>query len=59
LRTNADLTPHTDPAWMLLLLDTDQNATTGWHGYDYRINGTVGTKTTSLEYWETDCDILA
>lgn len=53
-RTAADLSPHSDPAWMLLLLDTDQNAATGWHGYEYRINGTVSTTTTSLERWDKD-----
>ncbi len=30
-----------DRHWMLLLLDTDQNAATGWLGYDYVINHAV------------------
>lgn len=37
-QTSEPLTPHTDPMWMLLLLDTDQNGSTGWLGYDYVIN---------------------
>ncbi len=51
-RTAADLSPKTGRAWMLLLLNSDQNAQTGWNGYDFRVNGKVGQKTTSLEKWE-------
>ncbi|MBR6560311.1 MAG: hypothetical protein IKT75_04065, partial [Alistipes sp.] len=29
------LTPHTDPNWMLLMIDTDNNSSTGWYGYDF------------------------
>ena len=32
------LTPHTDSNWMILLIDKDQNRTTGWEGYDLAIN---------------------
>ncbi len=39
--TREPLTPATDPNWMWLLIDADQNATTGWAGYDYIINRTV------------------
>lgn len=47
--TNSDLTPHTDPNWMLLFIDTDQNASTGWQGYDYMVNNKVkDDKTTTL-----------
>jgi len=49
VRTAATLTPHTDPDWMLLLLNTDADAKTGWLGYDFLINRRVGTKTASLE----------
>ncbi len=37
VRTAAALTPRTDPEWMVLYLDTDQNAATGWHGYEFRV----------------------
>ncbi|MBI1320249.1 MAG: hypothetical protein GC168_15085 [Candidatus Hydrogenedens sp.] len=37
-QTKDELTPDSDPNWMLLLLDTDQNAATGWLGYDYVLN---------------------
>lgn len=53
VRTAQNLTPHADPAWMLLFLDADQNAATGWNGCEYRINGKVGDKTTSVEHWES------
>ena len=49
VRTAATLTPHTDPNWMLLLLNTDANYKTGWLGYDFLINRRVGAKTASLE----------
>lgn len=39
------LTPSSDPNWMVLLLDTDQNASTGLHGYDYRVGSGL------LEKW--------
>ncbi|MBR0432691.1 MAG: hypothetical protein IJK15_03190 [Bacteroidaceae bacterium] len=36
--TTADaLTPATDEKWMLLYLDTDLNAATGWQGFDYLV----------------------
>ncbi|MDD3108790.1 MAG: hypothetical protein PHV49_06250, partial [Alistipes sp.] len=38
METADTLTPHTDPNWMLLLLDTDADPTTGWYGYDYALN---------------------
>ena len=40
-QTRTAITPHTDPMWMLLLLDTDQDASTGWLGYDYVVNQEV------------------
>ncbi|RFS19294.1 hypothetical protein DVR12_23970 [Chitinophaga silvatica] len=35
------LTPHTGNNWMLLLIDADNNSSTGWNGYDYMINKQV------------------
>jgi hypothetical protein len=38
--------------WMLLLVDTDQNAKTGWMGYDYVINHEVTNDTaTTVKQW--------
>ena len=39
----ADLTPATDPHWMQLFLDVDQNPQTGWNGYDVMVNRTAPT----------------
>jgi len=39
----ADLTPATDPHWMQLFLDVDQNHQTGWNGYDVMVNRTAPT----------------
>ena len=49
VRTAQPLTPHTDPDWMLLLLNTDGDAKTGWLGYDFLVNRRVGAKTASVE----------
>ncbi|MBL7649980.1 MAG: hypothetical protein JNK74_27720 [Candidatus Hydrogenedentes bacterium] len=47
------ITPHTDPNWMLLLLDTDQDGSTGWLGYDYIVNHEVTSDgITTLKRWE-------
>jgi hypothetical protein len=43
------LTPHTGNNWMLVLIDSDKNSDTGWHGYDFLINKkVVDEKTTTL-----------
>ena len=52
ITTREPLTPATDADWMVLLLDTDQNAKTGRHGHDFRINQTrSSTNVASLERW--------
>ena len=47
-RTRGPVTPSIDPYWMVLLLNTDQDKTTGWEGYDHAINLAVldGQRTT-------------
>ncbi|MCP4452785.1 MAG: hypothetical protein GY809_15085 [Planctomycetes bacterium] len=53
VQTVDNITPRTDPHWMLLLLDTDQNADTGWLGYDYVVNLEVLSDTeTTLKAWQ-------
>ncbi len=56
VETREDLTSHTGTNWMLLLIDADQNPTTGWNGYDYLINGRVlnGRTTTIMRYAPKD-----
>ncbi len=39
--TREPLTSPLNPSWMLLYIDADQNAATGWHGYDFLVNGLV------------------
>ena len=41
---NEDITPYTDPLWMVLYLDTDQG-NQGWETFDYVINKTSPTAT--------------
>lgn len=50
IRTREPITRHTDPNWMWLLIDADQDAKTGWEGYDFIANRTIETDgTTWLE----------
>ena len=42
VKTLADITSFEGPDWMLLLLDADQDASTGWHGYDFVVNRIPG-----------------
>ncbi len=52
-QTREPITPHIDPKWMLLLLDTDQNAATGWMGYDYIVNlEVIDNDTSTLKCWK-------
>jgi len=39
--TAQPITPKTDPKWMLLFIDADQDAATGWCGYDVLVDGGV------------------
>ena len=63
--TATSLTSWTDPHWMLLLIDADEDSSTGWQGYDYIINNVVKdeTTTTLMRYdeeaqsWVHVCDI--
>ena len=51
VRCASDLSPSSDQDWMLLLIDSDQNSQTGWYGYDFLVNRTVGKEKTSvMEY---------
>lgn len=51
--TREPLTPHTDPSWMLLLVDADGDSSTGWYGYDCLIDRSVPeARRTVLERWD-------
>ena len=52
VKTAGDITPHTDPNWMLLFIDADQKSETGWEGYDYLVNSeVVSDQVTTLKAW--------
>src|SRR5260370_24020355 len=58
------MTPSRDQKWMLLFIDSDLNANTGWFGYDFIINRIgVHAGTTRMERniggyrWATFSDI--
>ena len=38
IETKDDITKYTDPNWMLLFINADQDSKTGWEGYNYLIN---------------------
>ena len=38
VQTAYAMTTSTDKDWMLLLIDADQNSSTGWYGYDFLVN---------------------
>ena len=42
VKTAADVTPAEGEDWMLLLVDADQDASTGWNGYDFVVNKIPG-----------------
>ena len=44
---NSNITSYTGSNWMVLLIDTDQNHTTGWEGYDCAVNLGARTATTT------------
>ncbi|MFY0651787.1 MAG: hypothetical protein JXQ96_07120 [Cyclobacteriaceae bacterium] len=47
------LNSHNDNNWMLLFINTDQNQTTGWEGYDFLINAEIlSDKTTKLKQYK-------
>jgi len=47
-RTNDPISPHTDPDWMVLFLNTDRNPATGWEGYNLAINRRLQDERTSV-----------
>jgi len=52
VQTADAVTPQTDPMWMMLLIDTDQDASTGWLGYDCIVNHDVANPgQTTVEQW--------
>ncbi len=50
VRTKADITPAGDN-WMMLFLDTDGKAETGWEGYNFVVNRKQGTLERNAGGW--------
>jgi hypothetical protein len=45
------MTSHTDPNWMVLFINADRDAATGWEGYDFAVNLRVqGADTSVLQF---------
>ena len=51
VKTVKKLTSSTDKNWMLLFIDADQSAKTGWSGYDYLINQSVKGSKSTVSRW--------
>lgn len=49
VETAKKLTPKTDRNWMLLLIDSDRNKSTGWNGYDFIVNRVSPDKKVTVE----------
>lgn len=54
VQTRDALTPATDPYWMLLYIDADQNHSTGWNGYDFIVNTSVQNGKTQIRRLHDD-----
>lgn len=61
--TKDDITPFSDPNWMMLFVDADCDPSTGWHGYDFLVNyPPADSRTTTVKKnaggwkWEAVCD---
>ncbi len=54
VKSNSELSPSSDSAWMWLLLDTDANAETGLYGFDAVVNRTRTDDSTSVERYSSD-----
>jgi len=55
-KTRKPLTPSSDPDWMVLFIDVDHDAATGWESYDVAVNRRVpapgiGALETALRGW--------
>ena len=51
VETNEAITPYTDSNWMMLFINSDQDYTNGWEGYNYVINMSVNSaESTTLKH---------
>lgn len=55
VETADNLTPSTDPNWMLLFINADRDFSTGWHGFDFIVNRSVKSAgATTLEAYDKE-----
>jgi len=47
-KTRDPLSPSTDPDWMVLFIDSDNNPATGWQGFDFAVNRQIKDAKTSV-----------
>ena len=47
-KTREDISAYTDASWMQLFINSDQDSGTGWQGYDYIVNGTINSSTSTV-----------
>jgi hypothetical protein len=59
IATAKPLSPASDPQWMQLFIDADDDPKTGWHGYDLLVNRTRAGGTASIERHRGDRDAFA
>lgn len=50
-KTAQKLTASTNKNWMLLFIDSDQSAKTGWSGYDFLVNQTINGNKSTICRW--------
>ena len=54
IKTVEDITAPEGTNWMNILINSDSDYTTGWHGYDYVVNRSVNGNTTSIDSYGAD-----
>ncbi|MDB5321050.1 MAG: hypothetical protein JWN40_2681 [Phycisphaerales bacterium] len=59
IRTKDPISLHTDPNWMLLYIDADNNPKTGWLGYDLLIDHGKARRNVAGKYEWTDAADIA
>lgn len=53
-RTAQPLSPVGDARWMMLFIDADKNAKTGWNGYDFLVNDArLNARETAVSRWQS------
>lgn len=51
VQSDSNLSESTDKNWMVLLIDSDRSAQTGWHGFDFKVQGPIQNHKRALYTW--------